>query len=320
MSPIAGETEARRPRRLRPGSRVAVVAPSSGLLAPSALDRGVRVLERMGLQVVLGSAVREIRGYLAGEDRRRAEDLLWALSDESIDAVWSARGGYGAQRTVAALDQGVLDGLAAGDPKAVIGFSDITVIHALISRRLGWVSFYGPGVSKLGRANDYTLEGVQAALFRGAPFNVAPRPGDDWVTTLVPGQADGILAGGVLPRLASLVGTPLQVDFAGKVCFFEDVSESVMGVDDHLMQLIAAGCFEGCVGIAIGDHVDVNPRGEASLGLEQVFADLLTPLGIPCCFYLPMGHAPHQATLPIGANVHLDADTGALAVLESAVV
>lgn len=94
----------------------------------------------------MGSAVREVRGYLAGDDARRAED-----------------------------------------PKVFMGFSDITVLHALVSRRLGWVSFYGPGVSKLGRANDYTLAGIQAALFAAAPFEVAARPDDDWVTTLVPG-------------------------------------------------------------------------------------------------------------------------------------
>jgi len=299
---------------------VAVVAPSSGLLAASALDRGVRALERLDLEVVVGAAVREIRGYLAGEDVQRAEDLLWALSDRSIDAVWCARGGYGAARTVAALDDGALDEIAAGDPKVFMGFSDITVLHALVSRRLGWVSFYGPGVSKLGRANDYTLDGLQAALFAAAPFEVAARPDDDWVTTLVPGQADGVLAGGVLPRLAALVGTPLQVDFAGKVCFFEDVNESVMGVDEHLTQMIAAGCFDGCAGIAIGDHIDVPARGETSLGLEQVFADLLTPLGIPCCFYLPIGHGPYQATLPIGSRVHFDADEGTLRVLEPAVI
>jgi len=266
MASSRSELNVRRPRSLRPGSRVAVVAPSSGLLAASALDRGVRALERLELEVVVGAAVREIRGYLAGEDGRRAEDLLWALSDRSIDAVWCARGGYGAARTVAALD------------------------------------------------------GLRAALFAAAPFEVAARPDDDWVTTLVPGQADGVLAGGVLPRLAALVGTPLQVDFAGKVCFFEDVNESVMGVDEHLTQVIAAGCFDGCVGIAIGDHIDVTARGETSLGLEQVFADLLTPLGIPCCFYLPIGHGPYQATLPIGARVHFDADEGTLRVLEPAVI
>ena len=86
----------------------------------------------MGLEVVMGSAVREVRGYLAGEDGRRAEELLWALSDESIDAVWYARGGYGAQRAVAALGKGALDGLAGVGAKAFVGFSDITDLHALI--------------------------------------------------------------------------------------------------------------------------------------------------------------------------------------------
>ncbi|MHB1535292.1 MAG: S66 peptidase family protein [Acidimicrobiales bacterium] len=313
-------SEPKRPPRLRTGSRVAVVAPSSGLLAPSALDRGVRALERLGLEVVVGPAVRDVRGYLAGEDPRRAEDLLWALGDESIAAVWCARGGYGAARTVGALDDGALDVIASGEPKVFMGFSDVTILHALVSRRLGWVSFYGPGVSKLGRANDYTIAGVRAALFAAAPFKVAPRPGDDWVTTLVAGQADGALAGGVLPRLAALVGTPLQVNFAGKVCFFEDVNESVMEVDENLTQMIAAGCFDGCLGVAVGDHLDVTARGETSLGLEQVFADLLVPLDVPCCFYLPIGHGPHQATLPIGSRVHFDADTGALEVLEPAVL
>ena len=91
------------------------------------------------------------------------------------------------------------------------------------------------------------------------------------------------------------------------------------GFDEHLSQMIAAGCFDGCTGIVIGDHVNVTTRFETSLGLEQVFADLLVPLGIPCCFYLPIGHGPDQATLPIGAAVHFDADTGTLEVLEPAV-
>jgi muramoyltetrapeptide carboxypeptidase len=320
VSSLTPENLPRPPGRLKPDNRVAVIAPSSTVFEPSALDRGIRVLERMGLKIVIGAATRDVRGYLAGEDSRRAEDLLWALSDDSIDVIWCARGGYGAQRTVAALDETALDALVGGRPKAFIGFPDVTVIHALISRRLGWISFYGPGVSKMGRANEYTLEGVRSALFEGQTFKVGPRPDDDWVTTLVPGKATGILAGGCLPRLASLVGTPLQVNFDGKVCFFEDVSESVLGVDDHLSQMIGAGCFEGCLGIAIGDHLDVTPQGETSLGLEQVFADLLAPLSIPCFFYLPIGHAPHQATLPIGATVHLDADKGIIEILEPFVV
>jgi muramoyltetrapeptide carboxypeptidase len=311
---------ARRPRRLQPGSRVAVIAPSSGVIEPSVLDRGIRALERFDLEVVVGPAVREIRGYLAGDDRSRADDLLWALSDESVDAVWCARGGYGAQRTVAALDLSALDALVDRPPKPFIGFSDITVLHALISHRLDWVTFYGPGLTKLGTANDYTLASVRSALFDAGAIEVGPHPNDDWITTLVPGEADGVLAGGCLPRLASMVGTPLQVNFAGRICFFEDVTESVMSVDDSLTQMLAAGCFDGCRGIVIGDHVNVTPRnGPTNLGLEQVFTDLLVPLGVPCCFYLPIGHGSYQATLPIGTVAHFDANRGVLQVIGPAV-
>jgi muramoyltetrapeptide carboxypeptidase len=218
---------AQRPPRLRQGARVAVVAPSSAIPERSQLDRGLKVLEQFGLEVVLGPHVRDLDGYLGGDDRARADDLFWALSDPVIDGVVCARGGYGGQRTLAALGADRIAELEGLPAKPVIGFSDITILHAFLSVRLGWVSFYGPGVSKLGGANEYTLAGVRRALFDAEPFTVAPNPADDWITTLVPGTAEGVLAGGVLPRLASLVGTPLQVDFADRVCFFEDTIGTV---------------------------------------------------------------------------------------------
>jgi len=279
------------------------------------LARGLRALARLELEPVLAPGVDEIDGYLAGSDRRRADDLLWALSDDAIDAVWCARGGYGAQRTVAALDLDAFDALRDREPKALVGFSDITVLHALISARLGWVSFYGPVVTSLGRASAYTLAGVRAALMTGEPFTVAPNPDDDFVSTLHAGQATGPLAGGCLSLLAAVAGTPLQVDFAGRIAFFEDVHEEPYRIDGRLSQLLAAGCFDGCAGIAIGEHVDTGPDG----GLERVFADLLGPLEVPCCFYLPIGHGNHLATLPIGAQAQLDADHGVLRVAEPGV-
>ncbi len=272
----------------------------------------------MGLEVVLGAHVREIRGYLAGEDRARAEDLLWALGDPTLDAVWCARGGYGAQRTVAALAEGEIEALAGRPAKVFIGFSDITVLHALIARHLHWVTFYGPVVTRLADRDEFTLDGVRRALFDAQPFAVSAQPDDPWVSTLRPGVAEGPLAGGCLSLLAALAGTPLQADFAGRICFFEDVHERPDTVDRALSQLLAAGCFDGCRGIAIGDHTDVDADGP-TLGLEQVFEDLLGPLGIPVCFYLPLGHGEHLATVPLGARVHLDAQAGTLSVLDSPV-
>ena len=312
------DDERRRPPRLRPGARVAVIAPSSGLLEPSLLARGAAVLRELGLDVVLAPGVHESRGYLAGDDARRAQDLTWALSDETIDAVWCARGGYGAQRTVAALDPAAIDALVGRPARPVIGFSDTTVVHALITHRLGWTSFYGPGVTSLAARDPYTLQGVRDALFAAEPYTVTAHPDDPWVSTLHPGQAEGELAGGCLALLAALAGTPLQVDFADRICFFEDVGEEVYRIDGYLSHLLAAGCFDGCRGIVIGEHAECKVSGP-SLGLEQVFGDLLAPLGIPGCFYLPIGHGTHLATLPIGAPARLDADAGSLSILQAPV-
>lgn len=272
----------------------------------------------MGLEVVLGAHVRDVRGYLAGEDRGRAEDLLWALGDPSLDAVWCARGGYGAQRTVAALAPGEIEALAGRPAKAFVGFSDITVLHSLIAHTLGWVTFYGPSVTSLADRDAFTLDAIRRALFDSSPYAVAAPPDDPWVTTLRPGTAEGPLAGGCLTLLAAVAGTPLQVDFAGSICFFEEVHESAYAIDRALSQLLAAGCLDRCRGIAIGEHTDVPDEGP-TLGLEQVFEDLLGPLGIPVCFYLPLGHGTHLATVPLGATVQLDADAGTLSVLESPV-
>jgi muramoyltetrapeptide carboxypeptidase len=109
------------------------------------------------------------------------------------------------------------------------------------------------------------------------------------------------------------------VSFAGRICFFEDVHEPIYAIDRYLCQLLAAGCFHGCRGIVIGELADSRAERPNTLGLEQVFADLLAPLGVPCCFYLPIGHGTHLATLPIGAHARLDADAGTLSILEPAV-
>lgn len=300
----------RRPPRLQEGCKVAVVAPSSGTLEPSLLERGVRLLEGWGLEVTVMPNVRSIRGYLAGEDHLRAADLVQALSDDSFDAVWCARGGYGAMRTVAALSDDMLGALEGAKPKVFVGYSDVTVLHALVARSLGWVSFYGPTVTSLGRASSYTLDALRAAVFDAGPFEIGANPDDDWVTTFVEGTATGRLRGGCLALLAALVGTPLQVDFGGAVAFFEDVDESPARIDRFLSQLLAAGCFDGCRGIVIGEHIDIEVAGGASLGLEQVFEDLLAPLGVPCCYGLPLGHGRHLATVPLGITCRMDATSG----------
>jgi len=144
----------RKPPRLRLGMRLGVVAPSSSVLERSAINRGVAKLEQLGLTVVFGASARDSYGYLAGRDADRAADLLAMLERDDVDAVMCLRGGYGAIRTAKALDR---DRLAGRGAKPFIGYSDITVAHAILGRELGWTTFYRPSTrsASLGIGTDH---------------------------------------------------------------------------------------------------------------------------------------------------------------------
>jgi muramoyltetrapeptide carboxypeptidase len=301
-----------------------VVAPSSPVLENADVNRGVAGLERLGFKLAFGAHARDSRGYLAGRDADRADDLLEMLERDDIDAVICLRGGYGAARTLNALNtperRARLSRLAGRPAKAIIGYSDITMIHALIGRELGWTSFYGPVVTSFVRATDYTIAAFRRALLDTAPFDILPDPDDPYVETIVPGVVEAELAGGCLSLVATTIGTPWEIDLRGKLFFFEDVHEEPYGIDRLLTHLIAAGKLQGCAGIVIGEHADCRQRTPTNtIGLGQVFDDLIRPLGVPTIYHLPIGHGKHQATLPLGVRARLDATNQTLRVLESGV-
>jgi muramoyltetrapeptide carboxypeptidase len=300
--------------------RVGVVSPSGSFVEPSLIERGIATLANLGLEVELAPHATSSYGHLAGTDQERAGDLLTMLERPDIDAVLCLKGGAGAMRTALALDHGRLAALAQLPPKAFVGFSDITVLHALLERSLGWVTFYGPMLTSLARPSPYVLEGWRRALMSEAPFAIDPDPDDPYVGTLVSGSVEGPLAGGCLTLLSQLVGTPWAPDLGGSILFFEDVDEEPYAVERDLAHLLASGQLAECRGIVIGQHTNCNPRSPGpSLALEQVFADLIGPLRIPSIYNLPIGHGRHIATLPLGARARLDADRKVLLVLESGV-
>ena len=308
-----------KPPRLQAGMTIGVVAPSSQIFERSDIERGVAALERLGFHVVFAPHARDRYGYLAGSDRDRADDLLALFFRDDVDAVMCMRGGVGANRTANALDRDLLAKLADLPPKPFIGFSDITVPHAIFAKELNWVTFYGPMISTFLRATEYTSPPSAAPLMETEPFDILPDPDDPYVETMVEGVAEGELVGGCLQLLAALVGTPWEVETAGKILFFEDVHVPPFSIDRSLSQLIAAGKLQECAGIVIGEHTDCAPRNASSLSLEQVFDDLIRPLGIPTLYHLPIGHGKHLATLPIGVQARLDATNKTLRILEAGV-
>ena len=310
-----------RPLRLAPGGRLGLVSPSSPTLEPSVTSRGAAELHRLGFSTELAAHAECAYGYLAGQDRDRADDLLTMLERPDIDGVICVRGGCGALRTAMAMDPGRLQRLRDRPPKVFVGYSDITVIHALIERTLGWATFYGPMVISWARPTDYLRTGWRRALMETTPFPIDPDPDDPYVETLVPGVAEGEVAGGCLTLLAALVGTPWEPELGGRIVFFEDVEEDPYRIERLLSQLIAAGRLDHCAGIVVGEHANCGPRQPGpTIGLEQVFRDLLLPLGVPTLYHLPLGHGRQLATLPLGAPARLDATQGTLTVLESGVV
>lgn len=310
-----------KPPRLQAGMTLGVVAPSSPVPDRSKIFRGVAALEKMGFNVVLAPHARDWHGYHAGQDRDRADDLLAMFFRDDVDAVLCLRGGVGAIRTANALDRDLLHKLAERPPKPFIGFSDITVPHAILGKECNWVTFYGPMVTSFARtagASDYTVAAFRRALMETEPFDILPDPDDPYVEAMVPGVAQGELAGGCLQLVVTLLGTPWELDLRGKIFFFEDVHVEPYEVDRMLSQLIAAGKIQECAGIVVGEHTDMPLKGN-TLSLEQVLDELIVPLGIPTLYHLPIGHGTHLATLPLGVQARLDATEKRLSILEPGV-
>lgn len=317
-------TETAKPPRLGEGMTLGIVAPSSPVAEAADTARGVARLAGLGFRTAMGEHARDSRGYLAGADADRADDLLAMIERDDIDAVICLRGGYGAGRMLNALQSperlARLRGLAGRPPKAIIGFSDITMVHALIARELGWTTFYGPVVTSFKGATDYTIAAFRQALMATEPFDILPDPDDPYVETIVPGVAEGPLVGGCLSLLVSLLGTPWEPDFADKMFFFEDVNEEPYAIDRMLTHLLAVGKLQRCAGIVIGELAGCRQRNPTNtLHLGDIFDDLLRPLGLPTIYHLPIGHGKHLATLPLGVRARLDATARTLRILEPGV-
>lgn len=284
-------------RPLEAGARIALVAPSGILPNPAHVARAIANVQSLGWTPVLGENVAALHGYLAGTDEQRLADLNRALADETIDAVWCVRGGYGAMRLLPDIDYAALK----ANPRPVIGFSDITALHAAIHRECGIVSFHAP--TARGELGDFSRDSlVRAVAEQNDSCGVAESG-----RVLREGRARGRLAGGNLALVSALMGTPYSVDFDGVILVLEDVGEAVYRVDRMLRQLVLSGALGQCVALVAGDfrpparEPDVENRV-----IDEVIAEAADSAGIPCFAGAPFGHIPDQWTLPLGAMTEMD--------------
>lgn len=295
------------PRALRPGDRVAVVAPA-GPVDPVLLDRGVALLERWGLQVEVGKHVLDRHSrlrYLAGRDADRAADLQRAWCDPDIAGVLCARGGYGCMRMVDLLDW---PAMRAAGPKVFLGSSDVTVLHEAIAARLGQVTLFGPMIGS-DLLDDVAAEHLRGMLFGPSAGVVLSGPS---AAPFVPGVAEGVLVGGNLSLIVADLGTEDARMPEDAIVLLEDVTEAPYRLDRLITQLLRIGWFTGVSGIALGSWVGC---GELS-DVHEMLSDLLGSLGIPTVWELGFGHCPGGVTIPLGVRASLNADEGTLTLLQ----
>ena len=298
--------DARWPAPLMPGARVALVAPAGPLRDASELDRAVANAHSLGWRPAIGSNVLARHGYFAGDDSKRLSDLAAALADPDIEAIWCVRGGYGAMRLLPDID---FDALARA-PKALLGFSDITALHAALSTRCGLVSFHAPTARQV--LSDFSRASLELAVVAHADScGVAPE-----ARILRRGQARGRLAGGNLALLAALCGTPFAPDLNGAILVLEDINEPVYRVDRMMRQLLLAGALDGCEAIVFGHCTDCpEAADDGARALDDVLGEMASLLDVPCLAGIPVGHISNQWTLPLGATAELDVDARRLSVI-----
>ena len=288
------------PPPLQRGARVAIVAPAGPLRGEDDLARAIANARALGWDAVPGEHVLARTGYFAGSDAQRLADVQRAIARDDIDGIWFARGGYGAMRLLDALDYDAL----RRRPKTIIGYSDITALHAAIGVRAELVTFHGPTART--PLTPFSRESLERAVAAGTdPCGTAPG-----ARVLRPGRAHGVLRGGNLALLAALAGTPFAPSLDRALLVLEDVNEAVYRIDRMLVQLRLAGMLRGVRAIVAGHFTDCSAQSDdGARALDDVLLETAELLDVPCVADIPMGHIADQWTLPLGRSAELSAET-----------
>lgn len=315
-----------KPKPLKPGDHVAIIAPSTpaDLIKVKRSEKGLRAL---GLNPIFYPSCFEHHGHLAGTDEIRLKDLHDAFAAPEIKGIICMKGGSGATRLLDKIDYN----LVKSNPKLFIGYSDITALHLAFQSQCNMVTIHGPmALSDMFiYENDsvildpYTSAWYKKNIFEAKPLDTVENPSGHALKTIYGGMATGDLVGGNLSLLISTLGSPYEIDTKDKIIFIEEVREAAYVVDRMLSALALAGKFKDAAGIILGTFTHCNPEKKESysgrdLSLEEIFDEVIRPWKKPTIVNLYGGHNTPQLSFPLGVRVTLDADQQRITFLESA--
>jgi muramoyltetrapeptide carboxypeptidase len=309
-------------RAAPPGSTIGIVSPGSPPETRAEVQRGIAWWESKGYRVRLMPGALDQDGWHAGSPEVRARDLRAAFADPEIDAIQTMRGGYGSAQVIPLLD---FDAIAQ-TPKAFVGLSDITALHAALLARAGLTTFYGPSLTVFGgpSPSPFTVDRFLEVL-GGETTGPVPEDRDRLtVISIAGGKAAGRLVGGCLVDFIYTIGTPWEPELDGAILFFEEVGTAPIRIDRALLYLTQVGKLKGVRGIVVGELAGCewheHTSAPRSKTLENVLEDRLGGLGIPVLYGLPLGHGESLATLPLGVEATIDADALTLTIDEAALL
>ena len=290
------------PLPIKPGSKIRIVSPA-GKIAEKYVLPAVEWFQKNGFVVELGKYVFAEHNQFAGTDIQRFEDLQTALDDPETDAIICSRGGYGTVRIIDKIDfRGFLK-----HPKWMVGFSDITILHAAINN-LGMATIHGAMPRFFFDENGMETENLFSLmdLMKGqtASYTVKAQP-ENRV-----GKSSGELVGGNLSIISSLHGTKYEIDTRGKILFLEDIDEFLYHTDRMIHQLKLSGKLDNLSGLVIGDFTDMKDN-ESPFGksVHEIIADAVSDFGYPVCYGFPAGHDKRNLALTFGQTWSLNVTT-----------
>lgn len=292
-----------KPPVLQAGDVVGIVAPASNIKR-ELLDAGCQALRALGYKPFYFDSILEQDLYFAGSVKRRVQELEDMFLRTEVRAIVCARGGYGANYLLDAIDLRKVK----SNPKIFVGYSDITTLLTYFADAAGLVTFHGPMVAKdFAHADGVEVASWQAALGGSSEWAI----GLDGVKSLVEGSAEGILYGGCLSMLVASLGTPYEIETAGTILFIEDVATRPYQIDRMLMQLKLSGKLKGVRGIVFGEMLDCMQHQKQNYTLEEVVVRVVGDLRVPIAYGLRSGHVSRgNITLPIGVRAGLSVGSG----------
>jgi muramoyltetrapeptide carboxypeptidase len=303
-----------KPPALQPGDTIAVIAPASNIKR-DLLEAGLDRLHAMGYRTSFLPSIFDEDLYFAGSIERRTRELEEMFVRPDVRAVVCARGGYGTNYLLAAID---LERLRP-HPKIFVGYSDVTTLLTYFADALGMVTFHGPMVTKdFSHLGGVDIPSWQAALSGSAGWNLGK---SSPLKVLVEGSSEGILYGGCLSMLVASIGTPYEIRTEGSILFLEDVGVKPYQIDRMLMQLKLAGKLQAVRGILFGEMLDCRQTKDQPYSLEEVIRRVVGDLGVPVASGLRSGHVSGEnVTLPLGVRAGFAAgeDGVRLRILEAA--